>query len=93
MSKIDSFKCRKTLTVNGKDHVYYSLVEAEKNGLEGISRLPFSMKVLLENLLRNEDGRFVVALPLDGLYGSLALPEIRLDLEALWNEVEEELTD
>ena len=43
--------------------------------------------------LRNEDGRFVVALPLDGLYGSLALPEIRLDLEALWNEVEEELTD
>ena len=32
---------------------------AEKNGLKGISRLPFSMKVLLENLLRNEDGRTV----------------------------------
>ena len=59
MSKIDSFKCRKTLHVNGKDYVYYSLTEAEKNGLDGISHLPFSMKVLLENLLRFEDGRTV----------------------------------
>ncbi|EJF91235.1 aconitate hydratase AcnA [Bartonella tamiae] len=59
MSQIDSFKCRKTLNVNGKDFTYYSLVEAEKNGLEGVSRLPFSMKVLLENLLRFEDGRTV----------------------------------
>jgi len=59
VSHIDSFKCRKTLTVNGKDYVYYSLTEAEKNGLEGISQLPFSMKVLLENLLRFEDDRSV----------------------------------
>ncbi|PYE89302.1 aconitate hydratase AcnA [Phyllobacterium leguminum] len=59
MSHIDSFKCRKTLTVGDKEYVYYSLVEAEKNGLEGISRLPFTMKVLLENLLRFEDDRSV----------------------------------
>lgn len=59
MSHIDSFKCRKTLTVAGKEYVYYSLTEAEKNGLEGISKLPFSMKVLLENLLRFEDNRSV----------------------------------
>ncbi len=59
MSNIDSFKSRKTLTVNGKDYVYYSLTEAEKNGLTGISKLPFSMKVLLENLLRFEDDRSV----------------------------------
>ncbi|MDT6939936.1 aconitate hydratase AcnA [Brucella pseudogrignonensis] len=59
MSNIDSFKSRKTLTVNGKDYVYYSLTEAEKNGLKGISKLPFSMKVLLENLLRFEDDRSV----------------------------------
>ncbi|RRY13226.1 aconitate hydratase AcnA [Brucella anthropi] len=59
MSHIDSFKCRKTLTVAGKEYVYYSLTEAEKNGLEGISKLPFSMKVLLENLLRFEDDRSV----------------------------------
>jgi aconitate hydratase len=59
MSKIDSFKCRKTMTVAGKEYTYYSLAEAEKNGLTGISKLPFSMKVLLENLLRNEDDRSV----------------------------------
>ena len=59
MSQIDSFKCRKTLTVGDKEYVYYSLTEAEKNGLEGISKLPFSMKVLLENLLRFEDNRSV----------------------------------
>ncbi len=43
----------------GKEYVYYSLTEAEKNGLAGISSLPFSMKVLLENLLRFEDDRSV----------------------------------
>ena len=59
MSNIDSFKSRKTLTVSGKDYIYYSLTEAEKNGLTGISKLPFSMKVLLENLLRFEDDRSV----------------------------------
>ena len=59
MSHIDSFKCRKTLTVDGKDYVYYSLTEAEKNGLTSVSKLPFSMKVLLENLLRFEDDRSV----------------------------------
>ncbi|MDQ0997420.1 aconitate hydratase [Phyllobacterium ifriqiyense] len=59
MSQIDSFKCRKTLTVGDKEYVYFSLTEAEKNGLEGISALPFSMKVLLENLLRFEDNRSV----------------------------------
>ena len=59
MEKIDSFNCRKTLVVNGKEYIYYSLPDAEKNGLHGISKLPFSMKSLLENLLRFEDGRSV----------------------------------
>lgn len=58
-TSLDSFKCRSTLTVNGKDYVYFSLPTAEKNGLAGISKLPYSMKVVLENLLRNEDGRSV----------------------------------
>ncbi len=53
---LDSFKSRSTLKVQGKDYTYFSLVEAEKNGLNGISRLPNSMKVVLENLLRFEDG-------------------------------------
>jgi len=56
---LDSFKARKTLKVGTKSYVYFSLKEAEKNGLAGISALPFSMKVLLENLLRAEDGRSV----------------------------------
>ena len=59
MTSLDSFKCRKTLKVGGKSYVYYSLPAAEKNGLKGISKLPYSMKVLLENLLRNEDDRTV----------------------------------
>ncbi len=56
---LDSFKCKKTLTAGGKTYTYYSIPEAEKNGLEGVSRLPFSLKVVLENLLRFEDGRTV----------------------------------
>ncbi len=56
---IDSFKSRKTLKVGAKTYVYYSLKAAEKNGLKGVSALPYSMKVLLENLLRNEDDRTV----------------------------------
>ncbi|MCF6322263.1 MAG: aconitase family protein, partial [Rhizobiaceae bacterium] len=60
-NSLDSFKSRKTLNVGGKDYVFYSLIEAEKNGLDGISRLPFSLKVLIENLLRFEDGRSVTA--------------------------------
>src|SRR5215210_381166 len=59
MTSLDSFKSQKTLKVGGKIYVYYSLPAAEKNGLKGISKLPYSMKVLLENLLRNEDGRTV----------------------------------
>ncbi|WP_208433753.1 aconitate hydratase AcnA [Bartonella taylorii] len=59
MTQIDSFNCRRTLDVGGKEYIYYSLIEAEKNGLQGVSRLPFSMKVILENLLRFEDGRSV----------------------------------
>src|ERR1044071_3531246 len=66
MSSLDSFKCAKTLVVGAKTYVYYSLPEAEKHGLRGISRLPFSMKVLLENLLRNEDGRTVTKEDIQG---------------------------
>ena len=64
---LDSFKCRKELKVEGKTYVYYSLPEAEKNGLKGISKLPYSMKVLLENLLRNEDGRTVTKADIEGV--------------------------
>jgi aconitate hydratase len=52
----DSLKTRRTLTVDGKTYNYFSLPEAAKS-IGDISRLPFSLKVLLENVLRYEDGR------------------------------------
>ncbi len=51
----NSFKSLKSIKINNKNYKYFSLVEAEKNGLKGISNLPKSLKVLLENLLRYED--------------------------------------
>ena len=60
-SSLDTFKSRSTLSAGGAEYDYYSLAAAEKNGLAGVSRLPFSLKVLLENLLRNEDDRSVTA--------------------------------
>ncbi len=55
----DTFNARRTLEAGGKTYAYYSLQAAEEAGLTGVSRLPRSMKVLLENLLRNEDGAAV----------------------------------
>jgi aconitate hydratase len=55
----DSFKSLKILKVDNKNYNIFSLKEAEKNGLEGISKLPKSIKVLLENLLRFEDNKSV----------------------------------
>ena len=53
--KKNSYKALKSININSKEYKYYSLTEAEKNGLPGISRLPKSLKVLLENLLRYQD--------------------------------------
>jgi aconitate hydratase len=55
----DTLKTRRTLNVDGKDHDYFSLAAAAEGGLGDVTRLPFSLKVLLENLLRWEDGRTV----------------------------------
>ena len=55
MHSKNSFHSKKKLTVGNQNYNIYSLPEAEKNGLEGISKLPKSLKVLLENLLRYED--------------------------------------
>jgi aconitate hydratase len=64
MSAWDSIGCQRTLNLDGRVYTYFSLPDAEKNGLAGIARLPFSLmpfslKVLLENLLRFEDGQSV----------------------------------
>jgi aconitate hydratase len=67
MASIDSLKTRRDLVVGDKTYVYYSLRAAEEAGLAGVSRLPASMKVLLENLLRKEDGKSVSAEDLSAL--------------------------
>ena len=51
----NSYNSLKSISINNKEYKYYSLKEAEKNGLEGVNKLPKSLKVLLENLLRYED--------------------------------------
>ena len=51
----NSYNSLKSINISGKDYKYYSLSEAEIHGLNGISKLPKSLKVLLENLLRYED--------------------------------------
>ena len=51
----NSYNSLKSININGNDFKYFSLQEAEKNGLKGTSKLPKSLKVLLENLLRYED--------------------------------------
>ncbi len=60
-SASDSFKSKGTLQAGGKSYTYYSLPAAAAGGLGDISRLPVSLKILLENLLRWEDGRTVKA--------------------------------
>ena len=51
----NSFKSLDTISSSGKNYKIFNLKIAEKNGLDGISKLPKSLKVLLENLLRHED--------------------------------------
>ncbi len=53
---MDSLKTRRTLKVKDASYDYFSLEAAEQAGLGDLARLPFSLKVLLENLLRFEDG-------------------------------------
>ncbi|VAW20753.1 Aconitate hydratase [hydrothermal vent metagenome] len=71
-TSLNSFGARQTLDVNGKSYIYYSLTAAEKNGLAGISRLPNSLKVVLENLLRFEDAKTVTKQDIEAFVAWLA---------------------
>ena len=52
----DSFKARRKLEAGGRRYEYFAL---DAIGEPGVGRLPYSLKILLENLLRHEDGRTV----------------------------------
>ncbi len=60
MPTLNSFQTKTALTVGGQTYQFYSLPTLAK-AFPGVTRLPFSMKVLLENLLRREDNAFVKA--------------------------------
>jgi aconitate hydratase len=65
----NSFHTRSTLKVGGESFEMYAIERLERAGTGNISRLPFSMKILLENLLRQEDGQFVHASDIRALAG------------------------
>ena len=61
----NSYQCEHVLNVHNKNYHYFDLTLAEKNGLKGIHQLPYSLKVLLENMLRFEDGTVVTRADID----------------------------
>jgi aconitate hydratase A / 2-methylisocitrate dehydratase len=67
MSSTNSFGIRTTLKAGSRSFEIYSLPALEAAGFSEIARLPFSLKVLLENLLRHEDGRFVKPADIEAL--------------------------
>jgi aconitate hydratase len=67
MSTVNSFGTRTPLTAAGRTFQTYSLPTLERSGFPEIARLPYSMKILLENLLRHEDGRFVKSSDVEAL--------------------------
>ena len=66
----DSLNTRKTLTVEGQDYDYFSL-DAASEKIGDVSRLPYTLKVLLENLLRHEDGQSVKVEDIEAIAGWL----------------------
>ncbi|MEO8256791.1 MAG: aconitate hydratase AcnA [Acidobacteriota bacterium] len=67
MSSVNTFGTRTPLTVGGQEVQVYSLTALEANGFPEVARLPYSLKILLENLLRHEDERFVKAADIQAL--------------------------
>ncbi|EPH14459.1 aconitate hydratase 1 [Dermabacter sp. HFH0086] len=64
MSTVNSFGAKTSLTVNAREYEIYAL-----DAVEGYRRLPYSLKVLLENLLRTEDGENITAAHVQALAG------------------------
>src|SRR5438128_5480702 len=67
MPTANTFGTRTSLQVDGRSVQIYSLAALERAGFPEVARLPYSMKILLENLLRHEDGRFVKAPDIEAL--------------------------
>ncbi len=76
----NSYNSLKKISIDGKDFKYYSLTEAEKNGLNGISKLPKSLKVLLENLLRYEDDLSVTKSQIEAVKNWLKIKKSKTEI-------------
>ncbi|WP_396652966.1 aconitate hydratase AcnA [Metabacillus arenae] len=78
LTKNDVFQARKDFSVNGKTYTYYSLKALEDAGLGQVSRLPYSIKVLLESVLRQVDGRVITKEHVENLakWGTEQIEEI-----------------
>ena len=68
-ASLDSFGTRSTLRVGEREFEFFDLTKLEKRGIGNLGRLPFCIKVLLENLLRHEDGETVTAEDVEALLG------------------------
>ncbi len=73
----NSFGAASTLKVDGVDYKYFRLATLEENGVANVSRLPFSHRILLENLLRHEDGRKVQASDIDAVARGVSGPDAK----------------
>ena len=79
--KKNSYNCLKSLEIGGKNYKYFSLKAAEKNGLDGISKLPKSLLVLLENLLRFEDDISVNKSQIDSIKNWLKTKKSKTEID------------
>src|SRR3984957_12042662 len=73
----NSFGAASTLQVGGTDYRIFRLATLEEKGVANVSRLPFSHRILLENLLRHEDGRKVQASDIDSIARGVSGPEAK----------------
>ena len=76
----NSFQSLDKLDVLGNTYHFYSLSKAEKKGLKGIEKLPKSLKVLLENLLRYEDGVTVTKKQINSLVDWLKTKSSKMEI-------------
>jgi aconitate hydratase len=67
MPTVNSFATRRDLQTRSRTVQFYSLAALQEAGYAEVARLPYSLKILLENLLRHEDGRFVKAVDIEAL--------------------------
>ncbi|MEO2076126.1 MAG: aconitate hydratase AcnA [Bacillus sp. (in: firmicutes)] len=78
MVKNDVFNARSSFEVNGKRYHYYRLAALEEAGIGNVSKLPYSVKVLLESVLRQYDGRVITKEHVENLakWGTAELKEV-----------------